>query len=802
KVKSPKPRKQARRRNRTIHSCLECRRREMKCDREQPCVGCRATGQRCIYVSSANGDAQFRRRLAQMKDAKEALDEGLVKESDNKHLSSEECDDLPDDGYLEPTRLAIQDAAYAPDAEDRIDDLGIRLGRMRLGERIGGLYRPRIADELAHSLLHRNSAGSRHVNSAPLKTSSPRSSEEYLKPGRSFTAPSVNLVLGRPPSNESLIDFLPARYIADTLLERYWIAVHPVARIMHRPTFAQRYETLWELVDNGHEIIPSLGAIVYAVLFSAVVSMEDKHLDGYGVSHQELKDRLQMGTETALCRAQLLTSTKTETLQAFVGYILPMGLGEVSRAHSDLVGMVIRSAECQIRRLIWYQICYLDLRTSEIQGPRPFIQPDGYTTQLPLNAPLPVAWNDMVLSMICFECQEMHRHCLTLRNCVDQKRISLTKAIAELETFRETMDKKYGPLIENSSPQQPIQRMAGLVLKLMVSLLYICLLHRYMNSVSYRIPNRLRQIVLSKGTDALEAAVDLESEDLHLWSWYSSSYHQYHVAFLLLCEVFAFPLRKEATRIWRCLDFVFAEPLTSLAGLIISETPTLQEIIDYRNMKGRHLITMISERMHVYQAAKGLRQPSNFDDSMLVITPQIVDDSDPTMPLNYGHVSPETTPGYPTGVQGSIPSSNDTKHADSESSARRAAPSSGIVTQLAHALGPWSNTQVPVSQEYPMQLHGGEHSPYGDVDTMLPTDSNHRAGIGSAASQEYFTNIQNVGLNNIPVDIEAEMLEIDWNLWDTVFPPQTNDGNTRRSSRINAWRVEAKDLASCERSLD
>ncbi|RAK98069.1 uncharacterized protein BO80DRAFT_480395 [Aspergillus ibericus CBS 121593] len=271
-----------------------------------------------------------------------------------------------------------------------------------------------------------------------------------------------------------------------------------------------------------------------------------------------------------------------------------------------------------------------------------------------------------------------------------------------------------------------------------------------LTSVSYRIPNRLRQIVLSRGTDALEAAVGLEAdEELDLWAWYSSSYHQYHVAFLLLCEVFVVPLRKEATRIWRCLDFVFAEPLRNFAAMSISETPTFQETIDFRNMKGRYLIATISERMDGYRAAKGLRLPSHFDESMFVATPKSADDSDPRMPLNYGHDKPEMAPKYPTGGPSYIPSSSGTEaEAHHDPSARQAVPSGGIVSQLAHALGPWSNTQLAAS-EYPMQAH-----------QSIPC-----------------RRIRNFGLNDVPVDVEAEMLEIDWNLWDTVFPPQINDGN-------------------------
>jgi len=58
-------------------------------------------------------------------------------------------DSSADDGYLEPTPLAVQGVAYIDEAADNdVEDLGFRIGRLRIGERIGGFYRPRIADEV------------------------------------------------------------------------------------------------------------------------------------------------------------------------------------------------------------------------------------------------------------------------------------------------------------------------------------------------------------------------------------------------------------------------------------------------------------------------------------------------------------------------------------------------------------------------------------------------------------------------------------------------------------------------------
>ncbi len=67
-------------------------------------------------------------------------------------LPDDADDDLPaneDEKDLEPTPLAVVDAAYEVDGEDDdLLDLGIQLGKMRITERIGGFFRPKISEEV------------------------------------------------------------------------------------------------------------------------------------------------------------------------------------------------------------------------------------------------------------------------------------------------------------------------------------------------------------------------------------------------------------------------------------------------------------------------------------------------------------------------------------------------------------------------------------------------------------------------------------------------------------------------------
>lgn len=64
-----------------------------------------------------------------------------------------------DEKDLEPTPLAVTDAVYDDEADDDIADLGFAMGRMRLSDRIGGFFRPKMTEEVYILYLFRHSWG-------------------------------------------------------------------------------------------------------------------------------------------------------------------------------------------------------------------------------------------------------------------------------------------------------------------------------------------------------------------------------------------------------------------------------------------------------------------------------------------------------------------------------------------------------------------------------------------------------------------------------------------------------------------
>jgi hypothetical protein len=493
-----------------------------------------------------------------------------------------------------------------------------------------------------------------------------------MAPGPDYVAPTSSFFFAPGVEKTSLMTYLPSKILVDKLMAHYWEAVHVIARMVHRPSFERQYEAFWASIGNGVEPRISFQAIVFAALLSSVISMsEEKLLTEYGVDKHGLVDSFKKGTEAALARANFLRTTKLETLQTFVMYLvsrtsksplyqarslhlhllshsllslstfspvfspttiptliylptkIPLCRASVSRAHSALTGTCIRLAECMglhrdpshwssspveihVRRLIWYQLCFLDLRTCEATGPRPQIRREEYDTKFPLNVDdvdleLPPGqcpeedrghFTDMTITRMRMECYEMHRLVWIERPKLEKKTVTLTSLLSRIQAFKAAMEKIYLPMLSKSIPLHVVaMEMYGIL----SDRLYIMVLQKFASSDRARMPERLRQILISTCVMILEHSQTLEEQSaLAPWAWYVGALHQYHTSLLLLSEMYSGQRDTVVeNRIWRVLDYVFDLP----AELDGSE-------------KSRFILEELVERTSMFQKLRRTRAPA------------------------------------------------------------------------------------------------------------------------------------------------------------------------------------------------
>jgi hypothetical protein len=268
--------------------------------------------------------------------------------------------------------------------------------------------------------------------------------------------------------------------------------------------------------------------------------------------------------------------------------------------------------EIHIRRLIWYQLCFLDLRTCESTGPRPQIRREEYDTKFPLNVDdvdLEISdeearqgkkvpegdrpyFTDMTITRMRAECLEMHRLLWIERPKLEKKTVTLTSILSRIQAFKAAMERTYLPMLSKSIPLHVVaMEMYGILSDRM----YVMVLQKYASSDRMRMPERLRQILISTCVMILEHSMTIEEEPaLAPWVWYVGALHQYHTSLLLLSEMYA-GHRDEVIekRVWRVLDYVFDLP----QGLEGSD-------------KCRFILEELVERTTVFQRLRRTRAPT------------------------------------------------------------------------------------------------------------------------------------------------------------------------------------------------
>lgn len=137
--------------------------------------------------------------------------------------------------------------------------------------------------------------------------------------------PNSSLFFGHMQEMPGLLAFLPPYGTREKLIRRYFEAVHPIARCVHRPSFEQMYASFEATIQRLEEPKASVQAVVFAAWFSAAVSMCEWDIQQqYGCKKIEFVTKLKAGVEQALAKANFLRTTKFETMQALVMYMVSL----------------------------------------------------------------------------------------------------------------------------------------------------------------------------------------------------------------------------------------------------------------------------------------------------------------------------------------------------------------------------------------------------------------------------------------------------------------------------------------------
>lgn len=174
-------------------------------------------------------------------------------------------------------------------------------------------------------------------------------------------------------------------------IPKYWNLfkenVDPLVKLIHIPTMEPK---IFDAMTHLSHLPKGLEALMFAIYYGAVTSLQQHEVvQVLGYDQETLLARYRFGIEQALARAHFLDTEEIIVLQAFVLFLVLLRRNDDARIFWTLTGLVVRLAqalgchrdgshfdmspfECEMRRRLWWHVCILDSRASEVSVNRTY----------------------------------------------------------------------------------------------------------------------------------------------------------------------------------------------------------------------------------------------------------------------------------------------------------------------------------------------------------------------------------------------------------------------------------------------
>ncbi|KAI0140204.1 hypothetical protein GGR57DRAFT_509487 [Xylariaceae sp. FL1272] len=591
-----------------LRSCVVCRSRKVRCDKESPCSNCRRANIPCIFPSADRPPRWARRLGANHAHAVEksgstpdpSLGVGQVLER-LKTLESL-VSDLS--GQLEQAHAAAAansstgnspassnqdrdaDHVKASPPQSGAGKIQAQFGRLVLGDAnrsryVSSGFWSRINDVLDELKTETKNLAETDVES----------SDDEKPPG---SCPST-LELDRTPSERhaflfrhnlqprgsDLQDLHPMPSQVPFLLDVFSENVNGVIQIVHMPTISKvaRHATRHTRGTDMSRLSPVNEALLFAVYYAAVTSMEEEDIAiNFTSSKTELNLKYRLGLEQALAKADFLNVPDLGLVQAFAIFLFLVRRHDSPRFVWMMTGLVVRMAqalglqrdpshfniftpfEAEMRRRVWWALLLLDVRSSEDQGTDFSIQYGSFDTRIPLNindadidphaTQTPVereGITDMSLPLVTAITSNFSRQMMLPRTTMSEQDRLLGQVYAEL-------DKGY--LKYSKDPGDIAAWVAVVALRVMCGKLTLLthlpvLFSSPGETLSEEIQNKL--LITAIEVAEFNHALNAEQACRH-WRWLFQTYTQWHAIVYILIDISRRPWSSTIERAWLSLQ--------------------------------------------------------------------------------------------------------------------------------------------------------------------------------------------------------------------------------------------------------
>ncbi|KAF1993082.1 hypothetical protein P154DRAFT_478161 [Amniculicola lignicola CBS 123094] len=404
-------------RRRPALSCVECRKRKVKCDREKPCGPCIRTKSPTCSFRPNPLTATRQPRPSGTGPAGQDVSADIPMQLGHMPAPEPDAQDLVEELFPSPS---------IPVLKEKIRELESRLASIgeKDSESTVSLHTEGSRSTASGQFIKSKFFGASHwVNAIEpyeaLKkpnvqhnepTSKPevnKSSELYIAVAECKRMSRIIKAARVPPSvSTDLHSSIPSRDICDQLVQGYMRTCEGIYRILHVPTFMKEYEHYWE--NPRRENPPKLMIIL---LVCAI---------GVPFYTGEEAARLRPSYTRWIHAAEAWLSAPDEkvrlSLTGIQIHILLLLARQVCNIHGDLVwisaGALVRAAmhlglhrdpshftrisgfNSQLRRRLWASVLEMTVQSSLDVGMPPMISPQDYDTAPPSNIDDEDMWED------------------------------------------------------------------------------------------------------------------------------------------------------------------------------------------------------------------------------------------------------------------------------------------------------------------------------------------------------------------------------------------------------------------------
>ncbi|CAI7634544.1 unnamed protein product [Penicillium pancosmium] len=395
-------------------------------------------------------------------------------------------------------------------------------------------------------------------------------------------------ILGFQTIAPSMRPYHPPLSQSVALVELFKERVLPLVHIFHAPTLMRDY---WNAMASLNTLDRNSEALIFAIYYSTVISMESEQCESViGVSRGVALRHYQFAVQQAMARADFLNTQSVTLLQAVVLFLSALRNVDASRRTWSLTALVFHIAramglhrdgtafglpplETELRRRLWWHICFLDIRSSEYHGCQPIVQDSAFDTKMPLNiddsdlvhgmTEPPIEREEATEMTFCLVRCEVLRVAWKTSYFFPSEMSSDERQEEKIPTNPEEMAKSLTEKLEeryikHCDPSVPFLKLCMTVARLMINRIWLAIYYPPRQKPSSSLPAASRDKMFLTAISILEfSTILISSPEVAQWIWHSKTHIQWHAVVIVLAEICSRPSSPECDRAWECANTVY-----------------------------------------------------------------------------------------------------------------------------------------------------------------------------------------------------------------------------------------------------